>query len=173
MKLVPFRVEHLYQIVPRETVNMDQAIAAAIRLEGLGPAFTAIDGERVIGCGGVARLWGRVGEAWTLFGAEIAEHPVWLHRTVRTMLRDIMDGMDLDRLQVNVLADSERNCRWVKRLGFRFEGLMERFGPNGEDYARYAMIRGRDGRSGNIGDRGGARRRGRKRSVNVLAGSER
>lgn len=173
MKLAPFQIEHLHQIVPRETIRMDQAIAAAIRLEGLGPAFTALAGERVIGCGGVIRLWGRVGEGWTILGAEIAEHPVWLHRTVRTMLRDIFDGMGLDRLQVNVLAASERNCRWVNRLGFQPEGLMKRFGPNGEDFVRYAMIRGRDGRSGNIGDRGGARRRGRKCSVNVLAGSER
>lgn len=138
MKLAPFQIEHLHQIVPRETIRMDQAIAAAIRLDGLGPAFTALDGERVIGCGGVARLWGRVGEGWTIFGSEIAEHPVWLHRTVRPMLRDIMDGMDLDRLQVNVLATSERNCRWIERLGFKLEGLMIRFGPNGEDYFRYA-----------------------------------
>lgn len=173
MKLVPFAIEHLYQIVPRETIRMEQAIAAAIRLDGLGPAFTAMDGERVIGCGGVARLWGRVGEAWTIFGAEIQDHPIWLHRTVRTMLRDIMDGMGLDRLQVNVLATSERNCRWVFRLGFQAEGLMERFGPNGEDFIRYAMVRGRDGRSGNIGDRGRACVRGRGCPVNVLASAGR
>lgn len=142
MKMIAFEPMHLSLLVPREAVDMEQAIDTMIRLDGLGPAYTIIDGEEIIGCWGIVRLWGGVGEAWTVFSAAVARHPLWLHKTARRMIQDVMAGMGLDRLQVNVLAGSGRNCRWVERLGFHSEGTMERFGQNGEDYIRYALLRG-------------------------------
>lgn len=141
-EIIAFNADHLEGLEPRENIDMSLVRHYATTVEIAGPAFSAVRDGRILGCAGVAKLWHGVGEAWTVLGPEACTCGFWFHRTVRRMLGDIIDELGLIRLQAMVLADSERNNKWIKRLGFSFEGRMPKFGPDGKDYNRYAIVRG-------------------------------
>lgn len=44
------------------------------------------------------------------------------------------------RLQANCLESMRRFQRYAEGIGFKREGLMRKFGINGEDYYRYAIV---------------------------------
>ena len=92
-----------------------------------GTSFTAIDNGYLIACAGIIPLWRGVGEAWFL-GSER------LHEYTKPIIRAVKK--DFKRM----IEDWEEAQRFAKFLGFKDEGLMEKFGPDGSDYYRVARI---------------------------------
>lgn len=95
--------------------------------------------ERVIGCGGVYRLWKGTGEAWLVASDEKATIPLATCKSTILILRSAVQLMNLVRIQTVVDATEPLNIKWAEWLGFRYEGLMKKF-INGRDYMRYAVI---------------------------------
>ena len=56
------------------------------------------------------------------------------------MLDHIQEDFHLHRLQASVRGQDKIANRFVKWLGFKEEGIMERYGPNKADYIRYARL---------------------------------
>ena len=125
----------------RDPLPANLAVASVETVRRLGPAYTGLVGDRVLGCAGITRCWPGVGEAWTVFSEEVCHHPLWLQKTVRSVIHASMVGMGLHRLQAVARAESARNCKWLESLGFQWEGPMPKFGPDGADYVRYGMVR--------------------------------
>jgi hypothetical protein len=142
MKLIPFRAAHVDLFTPRWPgsveggANPDSLLAG----ETSGPAWTLIVDGRVIGCGGVMLLWPGVGEGWMLPGTDTHRHKLALHRTVGRQIVELQDHERLRRLQTIVNVNYPESARWLSRLGFENEGLMKRFGVNGDDYWRLARV---------------------------------
>ena len=92
-------------------------------------------------CGGVVLLWRGVGEAWSLSAAGLSARALALHRIVAARLDRVQADHDLHRIQTSVHIDNGPGRRWVARLGFKEEGIMQGYGPLGDDFVRLARGR--------------------------------
>jgi hypothetical protein len=140
--LVPFRAEHLLALVNRDP-NAPPDWGLAVTRERGGPAYTALVGADVLGCGGVLLPWPGIGVAWLALSAEAPTYRVWLTRTVRRILDDVTRAYGLHRLEAVVRADRPVNQRWLKAFAFaRENGCARAYMPDQTDAFRYERVRG-------------------------------
>lgn len=104
-----------------------------------GPAFTGMDGDHVIAISGVNIMWPGCGEAWVLLSKDFKDHGFWIHRKVSALFNWIIMEYNLERVQAVVLYNHAAAIKWVERLGFMREGLMQKY-YRGQDFWRYARV---------------------------------
>lgn len=126
-------------------VNRDTDILQEMRFatakEYGGPAFTGIVDDKVIGCGGIILMWPGVGSAWVAVSKDIEPYKVWMTRTIRGALRDIVRVFHLHRVEAVVLADS--NNRWIQSIGFKPEHHVARgYTQDKRDVVRFEYLEG-------------------------------
>ena len=140
--LLPFKAEHVRGLPPVEGHTPEGMIEMARRMEAWGPALTGIIDGVFIGAAGLGVYWPGVGEAWTLLTPQIKmTHKVWLTRTVKKFLNDIIRALDLHRVQIAVRASEDMNNRWAQALGFSNPRMLERYGPDKADFIQYTILR--------------------------------
>lgn len=137
-ELIPFRAEHLLDL---RVLSAEEIELAVMEERRKLIAFTVMVNGQVIGCAGVSRAYGGVYAAWAFFSDEIRSYPKWLHQTVLAYLTAVRRMERVSRLEALVLSESCRNCRWIERLGFRFESVALKAGINGEDCRRYYWVK--------------------------------
>jgi hypothetical protein len=145
LTLAPFQASHLALLgeLSDSMVGMGMLHKETMYgriLEQAGPASSAFDKDELIGCGGVGMYWAGVGEAWLVLSSRISDFPVSLHRIVCTELSRIVSEHHLHRVQTVVPYDHKRAKRWIERLGFEFEGVMPKYGPDGSWFVRYGRV---------------------------------
>jgi hypothetical protein len=141
-QLVPYRAEH-YRAATRGGLSPLVGLVSdesADYYASRGVGYTGFVGDAIAGCAGVVTYWPGVGEAWAVLTDVGRAHPLFVHRSVSRGLREIVASSRLRRVQADVVADFAIGRRWVECLGFEFESLMRRYGPNGEDFARYRVL---------------------------------
>jgi len=108
-----------------------------------GPAFTAVEGDVILGTAGVIVPWHGMGQAWMVLRPELNGQGVWLTKTVRRMLDDMTAALDLHRLEAISLADSAVNQAWLQALGFSRElgGVAQGYFADGRSAIRYEKVR--------------------------------
>lgn len=142
MAVEPFSVAHVERLTlqPQQarwkgTIGPDVADA----LERCGEAWTLLDAAgEVVGCGGTIDLGGGRAEAWALLAHDAGPHMLAATRAVRRFLL----ASDYRRIEAVTAESFEAGAKWVKMLGFRFEGLMSAYCDNGEAACRWAMVKG-------------------------------
>lgn len=138
--VIPFKPEHAMaiQLQPKqlETVGVIHPADAA-ELARIGPAFTGVDGDKVIFCGGRAEMWQGRALCWSLLSADAGKHMVRMTRIARRLL-DMQEGYG--RVEALVREDFEQAHRWVKMLGFKFECRKERYLPGGLNAVEYVRF---------------------------------
>lgn len=83
-----------------------------------GYAFTILDDdERPIGVSGFSCV-DRVGSGWLIGTKALRECPVYLHRTMKRVLRELLQNPDVDCIYADVEKRSTIAARWLERLGF-------------------------------------------------------
>lgn len=102
-------------------------------LERLGPAISAEVNGRIIACAGIA-TWIGMGTLWAFVAQDAGSYFVRLDRCVRRLI----EIPKLRRIEASTEVDFSQGCRWLEILGFQSEGVMRKYGPNGEDHMRYA-----------------------------------
>ena len=144
-RIIPFKPEHLVKIRARgDTGFVTDYLAIGKMYEALGPAFSGeVDGQ-LLGAAGIAILWKGVGEAWVWVPPEVARYPLFFHRNIRDMMVEVKRAKHLVRIQTTVKVRDVTANAWIKRLGFKAEGVMRRWGPDGEDHIRYAIVEPRE-----------------------------
>src|SRR5882762_473306 len=98
LSLVSYRPEHGLILVDRDTGNVD-SWSSAFEKEKRGPAWTAMEDNFPIACAGVAIPWPGVGMAWVTLGKGAETHKIWLTRTIKRILADIMLFSKLHRVE--------------------------------------------------------------------------
>lgn len=131
-KLVPFQAEHmLYLTMHRAPVDPLQSMSIEIdgKIEGCFGLQLMIPGSAVI---------------WAYFSPEVKKHPIWLTRSVRRMMRDVIVALQLERIETIVRVDDPRARLWLQSLGFTREcgGIARRYTPERTDVVRYEFIVG-------------------------------
>lgn len=105
-------------------------------LKNAGPAFTAMDGDRVVMCGGLFPQWEGRAIVWALVGVDAGKHMIAITRGTKRFF-----GMfKYRRLETAVKTDFVEGHRWARMLGFANEGTMTGWAPDGCDYDLYARI---------------------------------
>lgn len=142
MIIVPFVPDHLrkLQMQPSQLEIQPTLLSPEYgkSLEISGPAFTGLDDDyNVICCLGVVKQWDHRGLAWGLIGENAGDHFVAIHRAVRRFL----DLQDLRRIEAAVSTEFQQGHRWIQMLGFKYEGTMQSYTPQGDDCDLYARIR--------------------------------
>ena len=144
LRVEPFRPYHI-ELIRAQGVQGAQLrevslvpAACANLLGPAGPALSAFAGERVLLCGGIViDTTGKVGSLWAVLSMQAPRHMLALHRGVVRFL-DI--HRYLRRLETTVAKGFAPGCRWVEKLGFRFEGEMPGYGVDGETHLRYGRV---------------------------------
>lgn len=141
MIIVPFKAEHLHSL----NLQSAQALFGPLltdaeygkSLEDAGNAFTGIvDGETII-CSGVVEQWQNRAIAWALISENSGKHFVAIHKAVSRFLK----VCDYKRVEAYVDDRFEQGYRWMDMLGFKHEGKMTAFSPNGMDMHLYAKVK--------------------------------
>ena len=140
-RLVPFEAHHLRGLVNRDTHHEDPYSLTLEKIKG-GPAFTALDGDLVVGCAGLVLPWPGMGIGWMVLSDHIERYALWMTRIVRRFLHDARLIYGLHRLEAMVLADNVRNQRWIEMLGFTREqhGVARQYTSDRADGLRYEWI---------------------------------
>lgn len=102
-----------------------------------GHAFTALDDRGPIACAGVYELWPGRALAWGLIGASAGRHFVGIHRAVLGFLT----AAPWRRVEASVDCDFQAGQRWIRLLGFSYEGTMRAYTPDGRDQDLFARVK--------------------------------
>jgi len=146
--IVPFDPAHIRMIEfdrPEMEVmkHLGDLQEYAKTLASCGPAFSLFDKHGlIIGSAGIGKVvfWDGVGEAWALISSLADQYMFSIHAVVKRSIDVVSADMKLHRLQTLVPFGSRRAKHWAKHLGFKREGPMYKWGPNRENYYRYARI---------------------------------
>jgi len=138
--IVPYLAEHLVKMKedhPFLEVGGVETYARTIEREHM--AYTAMEDGKPIGCAGVLPCWPGMGEAWAHLTPRLQKHPLALQRAVKQCLPKIRTMGGFHRIQSHVLVGFEAGVRWVETMGFQFEGICKKYGPDKKDYYQFAI----------------------------------
>jgi hypothetical protein len=144
IKAIPFKPGHLDLITFKEIFSGDKGVID--RLEHLHQApqtiqHTLVMDHRVLAVFGGCVLWPKVMEVWSVTSPAVRLQPLAFHKETLSLMNIYWDELKLNRMQMSVRAGFIEAQRWSESLGFRAEGLMKQFGPDGDDYFLMARLR--------------------------------
>lgn len=127
---------HLEALVlqPAQSAWRDKLQRVQIEALVASDGWTALNGDEVVGCGGVIDHSGGRGEAWALLAGGAGAQLVSITRAVRRFLA----AAPYRRVEAVTACNFPPARRWVTMLGFRFEGLMSAYCDDGSDAERWA-----------------------------------
>ena len=136
-KVVAFFNEDLDEIEPVFTVgDVDRGVFQ----EETGR--TIMFGDKIAGCLGVSMIWSGVGVGWCIMDKNLTKQQrLIVGKTCKKRLPNFMDLIGIHRIQADVKNGFDVGKRFVEFLGFESEGIMKAFGPDKEDYERFALVR--------------------------------
>ena len=143
--IVPFENKHAEQIL-EQGLNSEflelkpEHKKYAFFLKEVGMSFTGLVNNKPIAAGGVFHLWDGVAEGWVLATKDIYKYPIFCAKHIKQRTEIILKANKIKRIQTSVKADCDVALRFAKWLGFKKEGLMESYGPDGSDFVRFARI---------------------------------
>jgi len=143
-QIVPFQPNHLNLIDFREDElnhieHIPDYLNYIVDNAIVDYSWTAIAQGKVICIFGIRYMWSGVAEAWLLTGHGIEKNSISLVKGARVLLDETIEEMQIRRLQIAVKSTNKTAYNFAKFLYFNVEGVMKKFGPDGEDY--YLMTR--------------------------------
>jgi len=107
-----------------------------------GPAFALVDNcsvdhmPRVLGIAGVWQIEEHRVNAWAIIDRHIGTDYIHYHKAVKRFL----EHCGYQRVEMAVEVNFEEAKRWAEMLGFKQEGFMHKYFPNGNDAFLYARV---------------------------------
>lgn len=145
MRIEPLRPEHFERLQDRgnpapELTHIRDYLRDHPELRPMLEQWgrVCIWGDEVVACWGISERWESVVEAWGFFSESM---PVlFVLRAIRENLREI-EAKGVRRVQCSVREGNEYGLRWMRILGFEYEGSMQNYGLGGhENHYLYARI---------------------------------
>lgn len=137
--IVPCLPHHLASVTAQVEQVPDQAMLIGAAPELLrGFAYSVLQDDDCLFCGGVMAKWHGSGTAWALFSPRA--RPAMLAIT-RFALK-ILDVAPYRRIETTALTGFIPAHRWLSRLGFEMEAAtMRNFDPAGRTHTLYSRVR--------------------------------
>lgn len=105
-------------------------------LEVAGHAFSAWAGSVVVAAAGVVHFWPGRAQVWGMFSDQMPRYGALVHRHV---LRYIQ-AHPVRRLECVIDPGFPASIEWAKRLGFRCETRMQKYGVHGQDMLMFVRV---------------------------------
>ena len=145
MRLINYKAEHLNEILAGDMNNLARKSFGvggdfAQSLDVPGMAFTAVENGYLIASSGVQPLWNGVGEGWFVASSKMPQKKLTIIRMIKDNFDGIINDNSLFRVQAGVRSDWPTAKRFAEFLGFEHEGIMRKYGPDGQDYYRMARV---------------------------------
>lgn len=140
IRVVPALFSHIKQLQQLEGLfftgaDSDDNTRAVVEKS---TAFSAMDGDRVLGAGGVITQWPGVGTLWLMASSDFKKHPKVLLGITIEMVERIRERGHFHRLQAYVDPDDSRHIRFMEALGFTLEGRLVKHTVDQRDHLLYA-----------------------------------
>lgn len=146
LRIIPFEEYHIELIRPNEFekeviefIGIERHKNMAKLWAHNSKAFTAINNGEVICCGGVLKIWGKVGEVWVYCSEAMTDNSFGMGREIIKCFRTQFE--EFDRVQAAVKADFKKAVRLAEVVGLKQEGVLRKFGPDGADYIMYGRVK--------------------------------
>ncbi|MFC3864620.1 GNAT family N-acetyltransferase [Alcaligenes aquatilis] len=142
MKIVALTSEHLLSVqlqqaqayaIPTVTPEHAQALVSA---NGVGWAALGDDGA-AIACAGIVEMHPQRGMAWAL----LSDAALSQFKTIHRVVSRVVESAPWRRLEMTVDSQHAAGIAWAERLGFKCEGLMAAYTPDGRDCFLYAKVK--------------------------------
>lgn len=137
----PFKPEHLQALIvqpAQEYARADYQRREYAEALVNGDSYAAVMDGRVVACVGVLPIWQGRGDAWAIIARDIGPKGMHaLHYEVRKRLQNV----NLRRIEAACDAAFLQAHRWLYLLGFKYEGPLAKYTPDGRDCLRFAMVR--------------------------------
>ena len=106
-------------------------------LSDAGLAWTVEEDDEILAIAGLAVQWENRAMAWALVSEGAGKRFVRIHAAVKRFL----DAAPYRRIEATVDVGFTEGMRWMNLLGFRYEGCMAAYRPDGADMLLYARIK--------------------------------
>ena len=138
LRLRPFKIDDVFKVqldyeLPRE------GRCSLVEHPNID-AFTLEDDDEILAVGGAHIMWPGVAEAWVLVSPSGKQHGRLFARYAKRRFEGMLKENSIRRMQATIHVTDEPAMRFVEWLGFEREGLMRKYGVEGEDYIRVARI---------------------------------
>ncbi len=104
-------------------------------------AYSIVKENKVIAIFGFVVIWEGVSEVFTIMCKDIKEHGFLLYKTFKSSIEKMFEKHNFRRVQATVFVEFEAAINMVERLGFKREGLLRKWLPNGNDVYMYAWVK--------------------------------
>lgn len=105
-----------------------------------GLSYTAICDSKVYAMFGLYPLWKGVAEAWMLPSVDLVNKKMVFHKSSLLFFPYASQKLKLHRIQVYVRSTNVQAYKWIEMMYFNREGLLERYGPDINDYYVYGRL---------------------------------
>lgn len=116
-----------------------QELAEQTEKDGL--SMTGIVEDKIVGCGGIRKLWTGTGEVWLMLSPQTSTYPIRTYECIRNGLQQLIDENDFVRLQAWGRVGFAKAHTLFRHLGFKVEGRARKYTPDGVDCLLYSLIR--------------------------------
>lgn len=145
--VMPFIAEDMLWIIENgikefgiKCIPTEQMTELAIAREANGQCITGWVDGKIVGCGGIDIMWPGVGEVWMFLSYEADKQTVRAFRVIKKGIRKLIEDNDLQRCQAWCGKDFTQGHTLFRHLGFKPEGIAEKYLPDGTDAILYARI---------------------------------
>lgn len=109
-----------------KTMICQQSIGRAGRLDGV-----------IIAICGITRVADYLGEGWAYFSPELPKAPI---KVIKEIKKFIQGQKHMRRIQCTVDIYNTKAIRFAEALGFKPEGILQSYGPDGHDHIMFTII---------------------------------
>ena len=102
--------------------------------------YTAFHDGTIVALGGVHIMWEGVAEGWFIMSKNAYQLPISMARATANLIDSFYNDNKLVRIQASVNVNDNKSISFAIWLGFKEEGVMKQYGPNGDDYIRLARF---------------------------------
>ena len=103
-----------------------------------GVAYSYFDGNRLIGCAGIAKITDNICEVWAVIDKDVKRYTREIYYYASALLE--VARKSFVRIQATIRTDYSLECHFMERLGYKREGILRKYMADG-DYYMYAKIR--------------------------------
>ncbi len=104
-------------------------------------AYSIVKGNKVIAIFGFVILWEGVSEVFMILCKDIKKHGFLLYKTLKLNMKILFAKYKFRRVQATVFVKLDVAVKMIERLGFKREGLLRKWLPNGNDVYMYAWVK--------------------------------
>lgn len=111
-----------------------------VDFERAGCSYTLTEAGELYGVFGGVPLWKGVIETFLIPGDNFAERKLSCIKAIKRHEEMARSALGLWREQTTVPVNNHVAIRWLEFLGYEQEGVLRKFGPDGQDHYRYARL---------------------------------